>query len=202
VRRYLWAVPLALVIAGCGSTPTPPNTPKETFQRPPKLPQGWTRRIDYSTGYSVGLPPGWSVVRASGGATVIQSPDKLVVVSISADRSSGLDSPLDQLARDTLAALGGYQGALQPGATGQVSGTPLDSATISSSGVSKHGSVRQTVDLAVLRRPRFVDYTVVIAANAAKTPASEREEAKAMLGTLRDVPPGPLPDPEGTDVGS
>src|SRR4051794_2250113 len=84
-------------------------------QAPAPLPAGWRGHRDYASGLSVGIPPGWRALRRRDSLR-ISSPDRLVVASITADRTSDvLNVPADRLARVTLANLPGYRGGLGGG---------------------------------------------------------------------------------------
>lgn len=191
----LWTVAgLALLaaVAGCGSDGKPAkSTPTrvESAQPPAKHPSGWKTVLDNDHGFSIAVPPGWS---AGGrrGTMLYRSPDHLVAVSLSVDRTSGAfrTSPAS-FARQTLRALSGYKGKLVPSASHPIAGIPLDGVLVTATGESKDG-VRQEVEVAVLRRDHLVNYTAVIAANAGSTPPEEIAAARVMVASLRDLPIG------------
>ena len=197
-RPLVPLVLMAALLAGCGgdgdggAAASPPPT-TTTPQQPAKLPAGWNRRVDVRAGYSLGIPPGWRA-QDRGASTLIRSPDHLVAVSIVADRTGdALAVPADQFATQVLAALP-YQPSLNPGPAHRFGGTPLDGFSTDASGQAA-GGVEQRVTVVVLRHDGYVNYTVVVAANAGRTPAAERAEALAMVRTLRDYPIGTAPGP-------
>ena len=188
-RLRLLAALAAAALAGCGSSGvTPPKSVPETAQPPAAVPAGWVRKLDNEHGFSIAVPPGWQK-STRGDATLFRSPDHLVAVTLSVDRTSGaFATPVDEFARRTLVALPGYKGKLIPSPPKRIAGTPLDTAVVSSVGEAAASGVRQDISVAVLRRDHFVNYTAVIAANAAATPAAELALARQMLATLRDLP--------------
>jgi len=182
-RPLVPLVLMAALLAGCGgdgdggAAASPPPT-TTTPQQPAKLPAGWNR---------------WRA-QDRGASTLIRSPDHLVAVSIVADRTGdALAVPADQFATQVLAALP-YQPSLNPGPAHRFGGTPLDGFSTDASGQAA-GGVEQRVTVVVLRHDGYVNYTVVVAANAGRTPAAERAEALAMVRTLRDYPIGTAPGP-------
>jgi hypothetical protein len=180
------------VLAGCGSSDTTTgastSTRPETAQKPAKLPYAWTRKLNNEHGFSIGVPPGWSASDA-GNSVLYRSPDRLVALTLSVDRTTeAFDVPVDEFARQTLTALGGYDGKLVPSPPRKLGGTPLETALVSSTGTAAESGVRQDVEVAVLRRDHVVNYTAVIAANAKSTPPAELELAAQILKTLRDLP--------------
>jgi hypothetical protein len=181
------AIAAAALVAGCGGSGiTPPQVVVETAQQPAKALPGWKGRLDHTHGFSIALPPGWTAIE-NGDAVLFRSPDHLVAVSLSVDRTEpAFSSPPAEFARQTLAALPGYRSPLQPGPPRRIAGTPLQGVGVRSSGVA--GAVRQNVEVAVLRRDRLVNYTAVIAANAKATPTAELALADRMLKTIRDFP--------------
>jgi hypothetical protein len=175
---------------GCGGSGLEhSHTRPERPQPPASLPAGWHQYRDYASGLSVGVPPGWNAVRRRDSLR-ITSPDGLVAVSITADRTSDAVSvPPDRLARVTVSNLPGYRGGLGGGKPVQVGGTPLQAAALQSTGVTSSGA-RQRVTLVVLRRPHLVNYTLVAAVDG-NAPATEATEGVAVARTVRDIPVAP-----------
>ncbi len=182
---------LALAAPGCGPGPTTAqqSTRAETPQKPAKPPGGWHRRFDRTHGYSISVPPGWAT-HSGGSASLYRSPDGLVAVSVSVDRTPGAFrvSPA-AFARRTLRALKGYRRKLEPGPAHDISHTPLDAAIAGATGVTKKGGVREEVEAAVLRRDHLVNYTAVIVANGA-APPQELADARVFAASIRDQPLG------------
>jgi hypothetical protein len=91
----------ALVSSGCGggggSTST--NATAEAAQPAAKLPAHWRRHLDRRGGLTIGVPPGWKAHQPRRGF-LISSPDRLVAISIAADRTAAARAlPLDRFAR-------------------------------------------------------------------------------------------------------
>jgi hypothetical protein len=179
----------AVASGGCGSSSvTTPPAVVESAQAPAKLPPGWRRHLDNSHGFSMGLPPGWAL-NDNGDSILLRSPDHLVALSLSVDRTAdAFASPPPAFARQTLVALPGYEDKLVPGPPQKLTGTPLEASIVRSRGVTSKEGVHQDVEVAVLRRDTLVNYTGVIAANAASTPAPELGDARRILQTIRDLP--------------
>lgn len=177
------------VVAGCGGTKLHPHTTPESAQPPAPLPAGWHHYRDYVSGFSLGVPPGWHA-RRQGDAFRVGSPDRLVAVSVTADRTGDtLAVPLDRLAQASIAGLPGYDQRLRGTKPVPLGGTPLDSAQTSAVGVARATGVPQRVTVVALRRDHLVNYTVVAAANAGSAPAYELAQAGEIARSIRDVPP-------------
>lgn len=183
---------LAVPAIGCGGgsqTTSPKAQPKETAQKLPKLPAGWKSHRDRTIGYAIGVPTEW---QASGHSNrvLFRSPDHLVAVTLTADRSPGtFHIPVHRFAVQALGALPGFKVPLAPSKPKRFNGTPLDAASVTATGVQA-GGLKERATLVVLRRDRLVNYTVAVLENA-EQPGSELDRAVAlrMIGTLRDVPP-------------
>jgi hypothetical protein len=183
---------LAVLVAGCGSsgTSTTLATRPETPQPLPKLPPGWKADTNRSIGYAIGLPPGWKARDVHGQVTLIRSPDHLVSVRLTADRTpEALGVPVKSFAAQALASLPGYkdQPVERPRRVAALSG-PLEVAEANADVVASVTGINTGLRVLVLRRPRVVNYTAVVAANAEQAPAWEGALALHMLKTLRDRP--------------
>jgi hypothetical protein len=182
------AVLCALVASGCGggggSTST--KATAEVAQPPAKLPAHWHRHLDRGGGLTLGVPRGWKTHHPRRGL-LISSPDRLVAVSVAADRTAaGRALPLERFARSVLATLPGYRRPLDPGRPRQFAGTPLAGVRVSATGVAA-GGVPERVTVVALRRDRLAGFTLVAAANR-HAPAAEVNSALAIARTLRDHP--------------
>jgi hypothetical protein len=193
-----WAIAIVLVAAiataasGCGGasqTTTNRVPPKETAQKLPKLPAGWTAHSDRTLGYVIGVPTGWKVSDSSRRA-LLRSPDHLVAVTLTADRDPRtFRRPLDEFATQALGALPGFKVPLEPSKPKPFKGTPLMAVATTASG-AQAGGLKETAILVVLRRDHLVNYTVAILENAEQPGATlDRAVALRMIQTLRDVPP-------------
>ena len=118
--------------------------------------------------------PGWSEEAQKGGqGTVLRSPDKLVAVSISADRSAGaLALDPEDFASQTAKALASGNGGKGSEGVGKVeigpsqkADSPYEGATVGAVARSDDGS-REGIEIAVLRRPEVAVYVLVARGNA------------------------------------
>jgi hypothetical protein len=180
-------------LAGCGSgsedkTSTEPTAPAAP-QKPAAIPKSWDRKVNTVLGFSIGVPPHWRHA-GQGSAVLFRSPDRLVAVSVSAERRAGaFEMPPGEFARRAIVALPGYRQPLRPGPTRPLGGTPFDTAAVRATGVAKSNGVRQKAEFDVLRRDHSVNFTAVVAANAKDTPHHELDVARQMVRSVRDHPP-------------
>ena len=189
----LAALTLVLALAACGSDEEvqPPEVQRqaETVDDLPKLPRGFEPHISRINGLALGRPPGWKATR-KGVATFLIAPDKLVVMSLSADRSDeALAGDPETLAVRTFGALEGYEGVLDPSEP-----TPFkheyDAYEVEGQGVSVKTGVRQNLRVIVLERAGATVVTAVIAENAKEKAPAEVRQALESLRTLRTRPVG------------
>jgi hypothetical protein len=189
----LAALTLVLALAACGSDEEvqPPEVQRqaETVDDLPKLPRGFEPHISRINGLALGRPPGWKATR-KGVATFLIAPDKLVVMSLSADRSDeALAEGPETLAVRTFGALEGYEGVLDPSEP-----TPFkheyDAYEVEGQGVSVKTGVRQNLRVIVLEREGATVVTAVVAENAKEKAPAEVRQALESLRTLRTRPVG------------
>jgi hypothetical protein len=193
------AVALVAVGAGCGEReepePTTTTPPVERAEKVPKLPQQWKVIKNTDQGFALGLPPGWRrgqeclAKKAQGGSTtVFCSPDKLLTLSITADRTDdGLELTPGGFALRVMASLSeNYQKPLDPGKPKRFEGH-YDGAKVSASGQAAKG-VREDVTVIVLQRDDIATFPAVIASNAAKATGQHTKFAERALRTLRSQP--------------
>ena len=136
----------------------------------------------------IAVPRSWSAATKRG-ATLIRSKDELVAVTIAADRSDkGKDTEPAAYARDVIAALPGFEGAVGV-KDAPIAGSPYETATAEGSGTVETSGVGQRIEVAALHRPRQVTYTAVIFRNARARPVPGRASVARMLRTFRAQPP-------------
>jgi hypothetical protein len=184
---------LALAVAGCGSDDSPAapavDRKTETIDPLPKLPPGFEPHISHVNGLAIGRPPGWTA-KEVGTTTVLTAPDKLVVMSLLADRTT------EQLAADpsvlvvrTFHVLEGYEGALDPSEPKRFE-QPYEAFEVKGTGVSTQTGVRTRLRVVVLEREGVALVTAVIAENAKVGAPAEVVQALEALRTLRTRPVG------------
>jgi hypothetical protein len=183
------ALTLLAVVVGlgaCGEKDEPTITkPAETVDEAPELPKRWTRLVSRAGGFSVGVPPGWKA-RNRGGTALLRPKDRLVVVSITADRSAeALGAGLDDYAEETAKRLPGLRNLrLKP--AGPFEGARYPGFAVRGTGTAK-GGVRERLLVVVMRRPELAAYVALVASNA-RAPARRERQAKRILRTLTGRP--------------
>jgi len=179
------AVVAALAGTGCGEEDEFTGTPDPATERndpPAKPPPGWRTFANRRAGFTVSVPPGWPT-RARGSATLIRSSDRLVAVSIAADRSEPARTTAPrQYARRTFHALPNFEN-LKVKRTRRVARSPYMSARVDGVGTLSNRRQRQRISVAAFRRPRRVTYTVV--AFSAPAGVAHGAEIDALLASLR-----------------
>ena len=179
------AVAIAItVLAGCGGggggsdTSTMPR-PAESTDPPAKPPKGWQTYISPVAGFSVSVPPAWTV-EPSGGSSLLRSPDKVVAISITADRTDeALNAPLESYAADTLKNLSGFTGLTPTGVRPYKAQYPAAIAT--ADGTLASSGVKQRLTLVVLRRE-------VLASRNAGVNSPFVKQIDAVIHSLRGRP--------------
>lgn len=189
----------ALGIAACGERdePEPITTtpPVERAEKVPKLRQKWKVERNGKHGFALGVPPGWHRGRkkchvrdVSPAATVLCSPDRLLTLTITADRTDeALELATANFAVRVMAGLSkNYQTPLDAGKPKPFRGH-YDGAKVGATGRAAKG-VREDVSVIVLRREGLVTVTAVVAAHATKATGTHKRFAERALRTLRTRP--------------
>ena len=192
-ERALSAIAALSLIAGvaaCGKdeAPAPPSPapPRETLDKLPKLPEGWKQYVNRQVGFAIGRPPGWRAEHR-GPSTLLRSPDRLVAVSIAADRTpEGIDFPLDDYVVQAAEALPRFKD-LKVGRPRKFR-HEYPAQAVGATGV-KDG-VRQQLLFIAVRRRGVVTYPILVARNAEKKSGYYYDEALRMVRTLRGRPVG------------
>jgi hypothetical protein len=210
-------VAVAALAVGCGSKEEPSTTAgstetdtttsttpedggpaEETIDPPAKIPDDWQRITNRQAGFSVGIPPGWSESGTPGGqGSVITSPDELITLTITADRTRGaLELPLDEFATRTAEALGSdvvgkdrfrdlFVTAAAPFKAG------YEASAVRASGRSARTDVEELILVVVARREDIASYVIVSRENAEKkSDVASRDDVKEIIRSLRGRPVG------------
>ena len=172
--------------AGCGDEDEftgSPNPARERSDPPAKPPAGWRTFKNPRAGFTLSVPPGWPA-RARGSATLIRSTDRLVAVTVAADRSEAARTlPPRRYALRTFRALPGFRRLRPEEATRKVERSPYASARVDGAGTLVKRRQRQHITVAAFQRPRRVTYTIV--AFSAGGATAYANELGLMLASLR-----------------
>jgi hypothetical protein len=184
----LAAVCVLAVPAGCGDDDdeVPPPRPRETVDKLPKLPPGWKPYVNRRLGFAIGRAPGWRA-KDRGASTLLRSPDQLVAISISADRTvEAVRFPLDDYVTQAAEALPRFK-RLKVGRARPFR-DEYHAQAVGATGL-KDG-VHQQLLFVGLRRNGVVTYPVLVARNDEKQSGYYYDEALRIVRTLRGRPPG------------
>jgi hypothetical protein len=187
--------------AGSTETTTTGKTGGETTGKPAdepaKLPDDWERVVNKEAGFSFGIPPGWSERTTPGGqGSIATSPDELVALTITADRTQGaLELPLDEFATRTAEALGsdvvGRDRFKDLFVTKAASFKgEYEASAVRASGKSVRTGVKELIFVVVLRQPDEASFVVVSRENAEEeSDLATRDDVKGIIRSLRGQPP-------------
>ena len=189
-RARLAALAAAALIAlpGCGTEVEPPEPrPTETVHRVPDLPAGWRPFANTAGGYAFGLPRGWRATD-HGSRTEIRSYDRLVAITINADRTDeALALDPAEFAAAALAVAPGYEEPLAPGPPREFEHR-YEASQVTAGGTAKATGLKLEVSEIALRRDQVAVLTALIAANARPQARHSQRLAERLVGTLRSRP--------------
>jgi hypothetical protein len=177
-------------VAACGDDETAPaERPREKADELPKLPEGWKPYVDRRLGLGIGRAPGW-LARTRGRSVLLRSPDRLVAISISADRTvEAVEFPLNDFVVDAAEALPGYRRLKV--ARPRPFAAKYPARSVRATGIED--GVRQRMLFVALRRKGVVTYPVLVARNDEKRSGYYYDEGLRMVRTLRGRPPKAKP---------
>ena len=159
----LLAAAAALGAIGCNDDDEfsdSPDPATERSDRPAKPPAGWHTVANRRAGFTLSVPPGWAT-RTRKGATLIRSSDRLVAITVAADRSEdGRTTRPRQYARRTFRALPGFR-KLRTAPARRVRGSPYRSARVDGAGTLAKRRQRQRITVAAYQRRQRATYTIV-----------------------------------------
>ncbi|MDX6650405.1 MAG: hypothetical protein QOJ97_2356 [Solirubrobacteraceae bacterium] len=176
-------------LGACGGSEEPQRTvAQERADRRAPLPPGWRLVVNPRAGFTVGIPPGWTAQGARG-ATLVRSGDRLLAISIGADRSpDGRNLPPASYARRTATQLPGYR-RLRVGRPRALRGARYPGAEVSATGTFARTRVRQAIQVLALRRDRQVTYSLLVFRTASAPASLYRAAIAGMIRTFRARPP-------------
>lgn len=187
-RRPL--VIVSCVLAGCGGGEDQSRPAERGPQRadaPAEPPRGWRTLENERAGFTIAVPRRWTA-RTRERATLIRSPDRLLVLTIAADRGpEGRETPPAEYATETLESLG----LLQPDSGEPVPGSPYESARAEATGPVPTTERLQRVVVAAFHLPGRATYAAVAFRNASRRPRAHERTLERMLATLRAGPAAP-----------
>jgi hypothetical protein len=179
-------VAVSLLAGACGDEDE--TAPSEQADKPAAPPPGWRTLREADAGFTVSIPRSWTV-RGQDGSTLIRSRDKLVVITLAADRTrTGRDAAPGQYVRRTLAALPEFEGSFAPAAA-RVPGSPYRSARIDGQGEVESSPRSQRITVAAFQRPGLVTYVAVVFRNPVVDPRFDEPRVTRVLRSLRAQPP-------------
>jgi hypothetical protein len=183
----LAAALVAVAFPGCGEEDEFADSPDPATERndpPAKPPPGWHTFTNRRAGFTLSVPPGWPA-RARKAATLIRSNDRLVAVTVAADRSeSARTTPPREYAMRTFRALPGFRD-LKPGKRGEVAHSPYPSARVDGTATLTENRQRQRITVAAFRRPGRVTYTIVAFSARLGRASAHAGELKLLFASLR-----------------
>ena len=178
---------LALLPAACGDDEekrdgTP--TGAKASDRPVEPPRGWRTVRNSVVGFSIAAPKTWPA-DTSRRATLIRSDDRLVSITIAADRSSaGRELSPARYAHRTMGSLPGFEGRVQRRVR-RVPGSPYPNAVVDASGTVSTTIRRQRISVAVFRQAGKATHTAIVFRNAIVKPRINDRTITRVLGTFR-----------------
>lgn len=178
--------------AGCGGEDEfkgSPDPATERNHRAAKPPPGWRTFANRRAGFTLSIPRDWRA-RTRRGATLIRSSDRLMAITVAADRSSdGRETRPRRYARQAFRALPGFR-RLRPREAARVRRSPYASRRMDGSGVLARRRQRQRITVAAFQRRGRVTFTVVAFSAAIPAAGPHRRALGTLLASLRGRRPG------------
>ena len=175
------------VAAGCGDEDEFEGSPDPATERndaPANPPPGWRTFANRAAGFTLSVPREWNA-RTRRNATLIRSSDRLMAVTVAADRSAdGRETRPRRYARETFRALPGFRRKRRLAARG-VPRSPYAAARVDGSGVLARRRQRQRMTVAAFRRPGRVTFTVIAFSADVPQSAAHRRALATLLSSLR-----------------
>ena len=185
-RKLICALAVvALAAGGCGGDDSS-DGPEESADKPARPDPGWRTVRNAEAGFTISVPRRWSA-GVERGATLIRSPDELVVITLAADRSqSARDLEPETYARRTLAALPGFEGSVDE--SPPVRPSPYRNARVDGVGSVETSRRPQRLTVVAFTRPGRVTYAAVIFRNPRVDPRFHESRLLRILSSFRAQP--------------
>jgi hypothetical protein len=185
MRTRVALMGVVTLAAGCGGDT---STSNERADAPVTPPKGWRTVTNERAGFTIAAPRDWTA-RPRKATTLIRSDDRLVVMTLAADRGdAGKDMAPARYARLTLQSLPEFEGRLSA-RTSRLRGTPYRSARVEGVGTVSGARRVQRITVAAFARPGKVTYAAVVFRNPQATPRVDERIVERMLRTFRARPP-------------
>ena len=184
------ALALALLGAGCSDDEEGEITSVGVERRDPPAepPLGWRTVSNPRAGFTIAAPTTWTDT-STRGRTVIRSDDRLVAVSISADRTAaGRQLSARRYARRTIRTVPRFAGIVDK-RIAPVRGAKYENALLTATGTVSPSNLSQRISVAIFRRPGRVTYGVLVFRNAGVKPQFNDRTINLMLRSFRAQPP-------------
>ena len=174
---------MTVLAAGCGGDDDAGDRAARA-DRPVDPPRGWRTVKNGQAGFTIAAPRRWTA-RTRKGATVIRSDDRLVVMTLAADRGrEGKQARPASYARRALESLPEFEGGVSAQAR-RVRGSPYDSARVEGIGTLRTARRPQRITVAAFTRRGRATYAAVVFRNPRATPRFDERAVDRMLRTLR-----------------
>ena len=161
-----------------------PDPATERSDPPAKPPPGWRTFANRRAGFTLAVPPGWPA-RARESATLIRSSDRLLAVTVAADRSEpGRTTGPRPYARRAFRAIPGFRD-LKLSTLRRVARSPYPSARVDGTGTLVQRRQRQRITVAAFRRPGRVTYSVIAFSAPVGGAPAHAGELGLLLASLR-----------------
>jgi hypothetical protein len=186
------AVPLAvacaaLVAPGCGGEDETAGSPDPATERsdpPADPPPGWRTFANRRAGFTLSVPREW-LARTRTSATLIRSSDRLMAITVAADRSeAGRTTRPRPYARRAFRALPGFR-KLRATPARPVRRSPYPSSRLDGTGTLAKTRNRQHITVAAFRRGNRATYTVVAFATPIGRVPAHAGPLRRILASLR-----------------
>jgi hypothetical protein len=179
------ALLVAAAIAGCGGDDSGSS---ERADPPAKPPRGWHTVTNEKAGLTIAAPRRWTA-ETKREATLIRSEDRLVVVTVVADRSeAGRKTSPPDYARQTIESLPDFEGSISP-TPRRIQGPPYRNARLDGVGQVATAPRSQRIAVAAYHRPDQVTYTAVVFRNVSVDPRVHERTISRILASFRARPP-------------